>query len=74
MKRLFPEDCSILFVSGNPYLNWLHKWKPQISKESYYNQLGLSLDKKYIMFAPDPLSNVNGIENYNFDLDIYKII
>lgn len=57
----------LLFVSGNPYHEWLKNWKPQINREDFYLKLGLTLNKKYVIFAPDPLSNVNGIEKFNFD-------
>ena len=55
-----------IVISGNPYHNWLKNWRPKISREDFFKQLGLQ-DQKILIYAPDPLSNVNGIEKYGFD-------
>ena len=65
IKENIPNE--IIFVSRNPYHNWLKEWEPIVSKEVHYRSLNLMMEKKYIVFAPDPLSNINGIEIYNFD-------
>ena len=65
VKENIPNE--IIFVSRNPYHNWLKEWEPIVSKEVHYRSLNLMMEKKYIVFAPDPLSNINGIEIYNFD-------
>ncbi len=55
-------------ISGNPYHQWLKKWKPKLNKESFLAQYNISTPKhKSILFAPDPLSNINGMEKYGFD-------
>lgn len=59
---------NILEVFGNPYHQFISEWKPSISKEDFFSQLGLNIiGKKFIIFAPDPLSNVNGEFEYGFD-------
>lgn len=61
-------DKSRIVISGNPYHTWLKKWKPEISKENFLKKIGLEgINKKLLVYAPDPLSNVNGIEKYGFD-------
>jgi predicted glycosyltransferase len=65
IKEGIDEDK--LFVSGNPYHNWLTKWRPEIERKDFYKSLGLNAGEKHILFAPDPLSNVNGIESFGFD-------
>jgi len=60
-------DENKLFISGNPYHNWVIKWRPNIERKDFYKNLGLNGGIKYILFAPDPLSNVNGIESFGFD-------
>jgi hypothetical protein len=56
-----------LFIIGNPYHGWLKKWKPKVNRMQFYRNLNLDETKKMILFAPDPLSNVNGIEKFGFD-------
>ena len=57
-----------VIVFGNPYHSFLKKWKPRISRSELYQQLGLTdAEKKIVLYAPDPLSNVNGAAQYGFD-------
>ncbi len=59
-------DKAKLIISGNPYHEWLTNWKPSIDKDAFLKQLGI-LNKRVLVYAPDPLSNVNGKEVYGFD-------
>lgn len=55
-------------VTGNPYYDWLGKWKPIISKRTFLDHAGLlSSSKRLLLFAPDPLSNIDGKQIYGFD-------
>lgn len=65
---------SKLVITGNPYHEWLSKWKPAQSKEQIMKAAGISLHhKQLLLFAPDPLSNVNGKEMFGFDeLEVVK--
>lgn len=60
-------DKSLVKISANPYHKWLRSWRPSITRDDFIIKLGLSTNKSYILFAPDPLSNINGIEKFNFD-------
>ncbi|MBK9502044.1 MAG: CDP-glycerol glycerophosphotransferase family protein [Leptospiraceae bacterium] len=61
-----PEEKIIVF--GNPYYNYLKKWTPKISKENFLKSIGVNDDSsKIVVFAPEPLSNVDGIAKYGFD-------
>jgi hypothetical protein len=58
----------IIEVFGNPYYSWLKNWQPALSKNQLLALLNISRPKgKLVVFAPDPLSNVNGKEIYGFD-------
>jgi hypothetical protein len=57
-----------LVVTGNPYHDWLKDWKPQVTKDEFLSVIGQSdLTRKLLIYAPDPLSNINGKELYGFD-------
>lgn len=56
-----------IIISGNPYHHWLRDWKPNINRNFFFNNLKLDSEKKYILFAPDPLSNIDGLQKYGFD-------
>jgi hypothetical protein len=61
-------DESAIIVIGNPFQDYLRTWQPSISKEMFFSSLGINLgNKKIMVFAPDPLSNVNGVEKFGFD-------
>lgn len=57
-----------IIISGNPYHKWLASWKPTITKADFFGEISITdISKKIIVYAPDPLSNVNGLINYGFD-------
>jgi hypothetical protein len=57
-----------IVISGNPYHDWLRKWKPEMNKNQFKTEACLLISQQQIIvYAPDPLSNVNGIEVYGFD-------
>ena len=61
-----PEDK--LFIFGNPYLTYLKTWKPTTSRNNLLDQLGTPISSgKLVVFAPEPLSNVGGMQTYGFD-------
>lgn len=61
-------DHHKLIISGNPYHDWLANWRPVNTREQFLQAIGVAeLNKKLIVFAPDPLSNVNGKLTYGFD-------
>jgi hypothetical protein len=62
-------DETRLEVMPNPYHRFLESWFPSVSKESFFSKLDLprSGGKKLVLYAPEPLSNVNGKEAFGFD-------
>lgn len=61
-------DKTKIIISGNPYHDWLKNWKPKMSKKDFIKHIDLQhQNKKILVYAPDPLSNVNGANNYGFD-------
>lgn len=60
-------DAKKIQVRGNPYYNFLRNWKPTIQKGAFLENLGLPKSASYILYVPEPLSQVGGIEKYGFD-------
>lgn len=60
------NSCNLMKIT-NPYHFFLAKWKPKVDKESFLAQLKIPTQKKIILIAFDPLSNINGLEKYGFD-------
>jgi len=57
-----------LIEIGNPYYDFLLGWKSSISRNDFFLSIGITDSmKKNILFAPEPLSNINGIEDFGFD-------
>jgi hypothetical protein len=66
IKAGIPEQRIV--ISSNPYYDWLGKWKPIISKRTFLDHAGLlSSSERLLLFAPDPLSNIDGKQIYGFD-------
>lgn len=45
-------------VLGNYYHKYLKNWHPTIEKKFFFSEFNYMLEKKIILFAPDPLSNL----------------
>jgi hypothetical protein len=61
-------DESKLLITGNPYHEWLKCWKPTKNKNEFLLDIGLKENSsKILLYAPDPLSNINGTKLYGFD-------
>lgn len=61
-------DKTKIIISGNPYHGWLKNWKPKVSKKDFIKHIDLQhQNKKILVYAPDPLSNVDGANTYGFD-------
>ena len=59
---------SNILVTGNPFHTYLLAWRPSLTRSEFFSSQNLVVgDKGVIVFAPDPLSNVNGIEKFGFD-------
>ncbi len=70
-KKIAIEDglnAEIINVFENPYYQWLKKWKPSVSKQEFFESMGITMPvKKIALYAPDPLSNVDGFSKFGFD-------
>ncbi|MCS6796610.1 MAG: hypothetical protein NZ516_11705 [Raineya sp.] len=62
--NLAPEK---LQVAGNPYYEFLKIWEPTISRDEFLNFVALPEDASYILYVPEPLSQVGGVEKFGFD-------
>ena len=60
------NSCNVIKIT-NPYHIFLANWKPAINKESFLAQINIITQKKIILIAFDPLSNINGLQKYGFD-------
>lgn len=59
---------SLLSVFENPYHQYIRNWRPAVSREAFMVSLGIgNTPKRLAVFAPDPLSNINGKDKYGFD-------
>jgi len=57
-----------IIILNNPYLLWLAKWTPSISKEKLFEKFGLDLTKKTLLYLPDPLSNKSdALNQFGYD-------
>lgn len=56
-----------LLVTGNPYHEFLKSWRPSINKKNFLQILGLTEDASYVLYVPEPLSQVGGREKFGFD-------
>lgn len=66
IEQGFAIDRVVVF--GNPYHKKLENWKPAISRNDFLESIGVPASaKKIALYAPDPLSNVDGYNKYGFD-------
>lgn len=57
-----------ILITGNPFHEYLKLWKPKIERDEFFLSQGISSEeKKLVIFAPDPLSNVDGLTKFGFD-------
>jgi hypothetical protein len=57
-----------LFVYDNPYYKYLRMFQPRLGKIDFFSNCNIDVrSQKIITFAPDPLSNINGLSIYGFD-------
>lgn len=57
-----------LEVTGNFYYEFLQSWKSYLSRRDFLSKFGLDDRKRTVVYAPEPLSNIEGaIEKFGFD-------
>ena len=72
-KKAGLNKNSKIQISGNFYHEYLTKWEPKLSKNNFFSNIGVDYNKRIIVFAPDPLSNLNGENVFSFDeSDVWK--
>jgi hypothetical protein len=57
------EKC----IFPNYHHKFLENWSPTISKSQFASKLGIGNNKKILLFAPDPISNIGGVIKYGID-------
>lgn len=66
---------SKLIVLENYYLSFLKQWKSNLDKQELLELYSIHHSTKIILFAPDPLSNLDWKSKYDFDeLVLWQII
>ena len=60
-------SAEFFIVADHPYWEFLKTWKPTKSRAFIFEHYGIDLKRPLILLAPDPLSNVGGVEKYGFD-------
>jgi hypothetical protein len=69
------DKFSIIFVTGNFHHKFLKTWKPIIERNNLLKDYKINASSIIVTFAPDPLSNINGKEEYKFDeTDIWETL
>lgn len=66
-KNLNLDKFSKLHIFQNYYIKFLNNWKPKLNKNDLYEKFNVNKKNKIILYAPDPLSNLNWKEKYGFD-------
>lgn len=55
-------------ITGNPYHAYLREWTSNIGRSELWKKLGLVVSSgPVLLFAPDPLSSVGGIDKFGSD-------
>jgi hypothetical protein len=60
-------NSNTIKIFGNPYYQYIKKWKPKCTKDELYARLGIENDNKLVVYAPDPLSNLINRNIYGFN-------
>ena len=62
-----PKD--IIRISDNFYYTFLKTWQPYLSKHELLEKLLIPApsNSKLILYAPEPISNIGGVEKFGFD-------
>lgn len=61
-----PEEK--LMIIGNPFLCFIKNWTPKIDKEEFLASIGMKNEgKTIVVYAPDPLTNVDWVNKFGFN-------
>lgn len=65
VRNGFPKEKII--ITPNPYHLFLKNWRPNLTKAEFLLKVEIPNNKKIILYAPDPLTNLGGKEFYGID-------
>ena len=69
------DEYSKLVITGNFFHHFLEQWTPKTPRACFIPGLTIPDDKKILVFAPDPMSNVGGKIKFGFDeTDVWAIL
>jgi hypothetical protein len=57
----------VLKITGNPYHQYLKQWRPNIDKVEFHKKIGLPINKRYVLYAPECISTFKLQDKYGFD-------
>ena len=67
------QTTADVVITSNFYHDYLKGWKAPFSKDFFFTKSGIPTKNKLIVFAPEPLSNVGGVEEYGLDeITVFK--
>lgn len=61
------QTTATVIITSNFYHEYLKSWKVPVGKDVFFANSNIPKNNKLIVFAPDPLSNVGGIDEYGLD-------
>ena len=61
------SNVSNIHVCSNFYHEFLKNWKPKTERSKLIDDIYIDENKKIVVLAPDPISNINGKKKYNYD-------
>jgi CDP-glycerol glycerophosphotransferase (TagB/SpsB family) len=62
-----------VIIASNFYHDYLKGWKAPVSRNIFFTKNSIPQNNKLIVFAPEPLSNVGGVEEYGLDeITVFK--
>jgi len=72
-ENMLAEDR--VMASGNYFHAFLKAWTPNTSRDTFFAEHNLTPGSLLVTYAPDPFSNVGGVEEYGFDeTTIWQVI
>ena len=61
------SNVSNIHVCSNFYHEFLKNWKPKTERSKLIDDIYIDENKKIVVLAADPISNINGKKIYNYD-------
>lgn len=61
------QPAAAVKITGNFYHEYLKSWKASVTKKDFLSKINIPAENKIIVVAPDPISNVGGIDEFGLD-------